>query len=185
MQGSEPTLTTRLALATAQRIDRRRFFRKSAKAGFFMFALAAAGGGIDLVGTRKAFAHVAACSGSSKVGLGCPGASYGYPCGPSRCCAYIRPGYPATCNCDAGGGNCYTNGNCAGKQYNIYSTGCWTCTYVNGSVCKIYTTTCCDCGTINCGDSSGRCVAYTTPVQNGCSPEALSDEPAQRELVAS
>lgn len=166
-------MTGRLAEAMAHRIDRRQVLRKTSRYAFFMLALAAAGEA-EIITASKAFAHTVHCSGSIHVGLGCPGSTYGYPCGPSRCCNYIRPGYPSTCNC-ANGSSCISGTtHCTGLKTNIYPTGCWTCTYVNNTLCKIYTTTCCDCGTSGCGDPNDqygpRCVGHSTTVQNGCIP---------------
>lgn len=167
MRESTGPMATRMALF-ATRMDRRTLFRKGAKAGFVFFAVAAAGGGLELAGARKAFAHVSACSGSGNQGLGCPGSTQGYPCGPSRCCVYIRPGYPSSCDCATTGPGCLTNAHCLGEETNIYTTGCWTCSYFNAGACLTYVTTCCDCGTTGCGDSSGRCVSYQTTTIKGC-----------------
>lgn len=162
--GLNETVANRLASKIALTIDRRRFLRKSAQGAFFFFSAGALGAGLDWAGTQKAFAHTAHCAGSGNMGLGCPGGSAGYPCGPSRCCGYIRSGYPTSCNCSNGSGGCITNSHCLGEQYNIYSSGCWTCSYFNSTNNKLYTTTCCDCGTTGCGDSSGRCVSVSQTI---------------------
>ncbi len=111
----EPTTAQRFAEGVAERIDRRRFFRKAARSGFMTLAVLAAGGALDALVASPARAGC----GATANGLGCPtGGHYGTaPCGPSRCCSYIRSGYPSTCNCGSGGSCTSGTTHCHGRAY--------------------------------------------------------------------
>jgi hypothetical protein len=170
---SAPTTAQRFAEGVAERIDRRRFFRKAARSGFITLAALAAGRALDALVASPARAGC----GATANGPGCPtGGHYGTaPCGPSRCCSYIRSGYPSTCNCGSGGSCTSGTTHCHGRAY-YYSSGCWSCTgpafacKTTGCYCRLKIT-CCDCATSGCGDSSGRCISwYTTTQLLGCAP---------------
>jgi hypothetical protein len=116
-------LPGRLAEGLAQRIERRRLFRNSARAMFIVAAGVAAGEGMQVMKATSAFA--CDCNDSSCTkGAGCPtGGIYGlHPCGPSPCCSSLS----TACQCGSNG-SCKSGGNCLGKQTNIYSSGCWSC----------------------------------------------------------
>lgn len=163
-------LPGRLAEGLAQRIERRRLFRNSARAVFIVAAGVAAGEGLQFMKSAKAFA--CDCNDSTcKAGLGCPhGGSYGaHPCGPSPCCSSLK----TACQCGTSGGGCKSGGDCLGPGTNIYSSHCWSCTVlVNcgavGCHCPV-TTTCCDCMTVASCKPSGytgywadRCISWYT-----------------------
>ena len=179
-----------LAEGAAIAINRRRFLRRLANGTFFVAATAAAGGGVDILRATVAWAtDETCCEGSNNVGLGCPSSSIsGYPCGPSRCCNYIRPGAPNNCDCGLSGADCKTNtqsSNCYGRDKRDWSLdGCWTC---RGPCYRCSTdppiqcrrvTTCCDCKTNadHCndpdkGNNRGRCISYSVNIvenPSGC-----------------
>lgn len=158
------------AEVVARRINRRRFLRRAADGVFRGVALLASGAAIETVLAGIASATSGTCSGP---GPGCPGALADYPCGPSRCCGFIRPGAPANCDCGASG-VCRSNSgsypNCYGHDYRHYpqnTGGCWTCiSNCHSSVRR--TTTCCDCKTNasvcndpDLGSNRGRCIAWS------------------------
>ena len=178
----------RIAQGVAERIDRRRFFRRAASGTFYVVALWAAGGirSLAYADLTDTITTSGTCYGP---GPGCPSGGYtNNPCGPSRCCNYIRSGAPASCDCSVGSNTATckthdstgtvtrtTSPNCYSKDLRHYmSTSCWTCVgpcYSCGDLqkCKIVTT-CCDCKTnkSNCNDpdidgtNRGRCIAYNS-----------------------
>lgn len=164
----------------AARMNRRRFLRRAANTVFYAVSVASAGGGLALIQGSRAWAvavdaHV--CEGQANVGPGCPNDPIlNGPCGPSRCCNFIRSGAPANCNCAKGATNCKTQAdspNCFGEDHRFWlTTGCWSCRgdcFVcpgGGASCR-RVTTCCDCKTHagNCNDpdqggNRGRCINY-------------------------
>lgn len=165
----------RVAEHTAVTMNRRGFLRRAANKLFAGIAVAAAGAGWTAIMSTAAQAVVnMVCEGASNRGLGCPGAAAGYPCGPSRCCNFIRSGAPANCNCGSGG-NCLgqaSSPNCFGNDFRFWGTssaspGCWTCNGPCSGGSRIVTT-CCDCKTnaSNCkdpdlGSNRGRCIAHS------------------------
>lgn len=161
--------TVRLGKQAAQAIDRRRFLRKVAAATF-------AGVATVMTGHLPALADDdLVCMGT--IGTGCPGSTYGNPCGPSPCC--IASGRSTACKC-ATGTTCKNTANCLGKDAHTWGTtdNCWTCITgwkYWGPNCSVkYTTTCCDCKTSGCGDPSSRCIGYSISYQfsgSGC-PQA-------------
>jgi hypothetical protein len=159
-------LSGRLAEGLAQHIERRRFFRRTARAAFIVAAGVAAGEGLQVFKAGNAFA--CDCNDSSCTnGRGCPtGGKFGlHPCGPSPCCAALS----TSCRCGSGGGSCKRGGNCFGDGINIYSSHCWSCTITfacgnPGCICRS-TTTCCDClVAASCGTPYGRCISYYNSV---------------------
>lgn len=139
----------RASKTVAEQVNRRRFFRVSADRMFGVTALLAAG-------KLASGAIPSFTSDCDNAGPGCP-----YGCGPSQCCN--KSSRSSGCKCGTGT-NCKSGGNCHGKDGDWSGTSCWTCTYVeclpSGNV--QFTTTCCDCATSGCGDSSGRCISYSS-----------------------
>jgi hypothetical protein len=148
-------LPIRLAEGIAQKIERRRFFRRSATAIFTAAALVSVGEVMQVMNATSAFACDCNDSTCTK-GAGCPsGGVYGlHPCGPSPCCSSLS----SACDCGSDG-SCKTGGDCLGPGTNIYSSGCWSCSNtMNGCV---YLTTCCDCMVkAACGTQFGRCISW-------------------------
>jgi hypothetical protein len=161
-------LPGRLAEGLAQRIERRRFFRRTGRSIFLLTAAVAAGEGLQILTAGDAFA--CDCNDSScEKGLGCPtGGTYGlHPCGPSPCCSSLKK----SCQCNKANGGCKDGGNCRGEGRNIYRSHCWSCTVVRhcgGPKCECrFTTTCCDCMThASCKPSNyhgywaNRCISW-------------------------
>lgn len=158
------------AVKLANRIERRRFLRLSSQAAFIGAAGLAAGAGLDLVRSPKAYANP--CGVRTNVpGLGCPsGGKYGYaPCGPSPCCDHYGSG---PCNCANPAvptGGCKSTGYCKGAGFYYSGTNCWACGVHYGGA--LWVTTCCDCEYKSayyntCKPSSGkyfgRCIAWWT-----------------------
>jgi hypothetical protein len=165
----------------AARINRRRFLRRAANTIFYAVSVTAAGGGLSLVQGSRAWAiavdmHI--CEGVGNEGKGCPDDPIlNGPCGPSRCCNFIRAGAPSNCNCAKGALDCKTQSdspNCYSNDLRAWpQTGCWSCRgdcfrCPDGGSCR-RVTTCCDCKTnqANCndpnlgyGDNRGRCINY-------------------------
>jgi hypothetical protein len=103
-------LPGRLAEGIAQRIERRRFFRRTATAIFTAAALVSVGEVMQVMKATSAFA--CDCNDSSCTnGAGCPsGGVYGlHPCGPSPCCSSLS----SSCDCGSNG-SCKDSGNCLG-----------------------------------------------------------------------
>jgi hypothetical protein len=140
-------LPGRLAEGLAQRIERRRFFRRSGRSIFMLTAALAAGEGLQILTAGNAFA--CDCNDSScEKGLGCPtGGTYGHhPCGPSPCCSALKK----SCHCGKPHGVCKEHvDDCVRKGTNVYSSHCWSCSitqHCGGKGCECrFTTTCCDC----------------------------------------
>jgi len=169
---SAPTTAQRFAEGVAERIDRRRFFRKAARSGFITLAALAAGGALDASGLAG---QSRLRRNGQRAWLPDRRPLRDRPCGPSRCCSYIRSGHPSTCNCGSGGSCTSGTTHCHGRAY-YYSSGCWSCTgpafacKTTGCYCRLKIT-CCDCATSGCGDSSGRCISwYVTTQLLGCAP---------------
>lgn len=158
-------LSGRLAEGLAQRVERRRIFRRTGRAVFVFTALLAAGEGLQVLKATNAFA--CDCNDSSCTkGLGCPtGGAYGlHPCGPSPCCSALS----TACQCGTSNGGCKSGGKCLGPGTNIYTSHCWSCTIsvaCGAPGCQIvYTTTCCDCMV----DASCKPSGYTGYWANRC-----------------
>jgi len=175
---SDGSLIDGLAARVAERVDRRHFMRRVAKATFSAVALTAAGGTISVLRAAPAYAYASACEGATDgVGAGCPsGGHYGKPCGPSRCCGYLN-GRPSGCHSGSNRGCPSGTTPCPGKAGTWSGQSCWTCTGPvypcdgTGCVCA-YITTCCDCSTSGCSDSSGRCISHCTTIRKlGCFSE--------------
>lgn len=163
-------LPGRLAEGIAQKIERRRFFRNSARGLFILAAATAAGEGLQVFKATNALA--CDCNDSKcSAGAGCPtGGVYGlHPCGPSPCCSSLK----SACQCATSNGGCKSGGSCEGDGRNIYSSHCWSCTaaVVSGKCATYYTTTCCDClVSSSCGTPYGRCISwYLTKGGTKCS----------------
>jgi hypothetical protein len=158
----------RLAEQLADRMERRRFLRRSSKIIFGMVATLAAGGGVQALTAPSAFAND--CSArSSKRGPGCHSFFGHGPCGPSPCCSHYGS---SKCNCESTAGSCKrkgaNKGYCEGDGFYYKGTNCWSCAYGHNGDC-VTIVTCCDCG-INpskrsvCGAHLGyyanRCISW-------------------------
>jgi hypothetical protein len=166
------SLADRFAEEIATKTSRRRFIRLMARTSFITFSLASVGQTGQLL--KAAVARLAplgdTCSGP---GLGCPGSAAGNPCGPSRCCNYVRPNTNANCDC-ATDFQCHNGGTyCFGNDGRAYPDYCWTCHGPCSTVsfCPTHQvqtrTTCCDCKTSaslcndpDKGSGKGRCIRY-------------------------
>jgi hypothetical protein len=168
------------AIKSVRVIDRRGFMRRGARGVTYLAAALASGKVLNIFDQTAAYATSGICSGQATSLEGCPGAYFGYPCGPSRCCSPPRKGTPSNCNCAASGSSCKNDGNyCFGLDTRHYdqnwpTPGCWTCT---GNCVRCSTnppymchqvTTCCDCKTNRsaCNDPNidgtnrGRCISW-------------------------
>jgi hypothetical protein len=131
----------------AERIERRKFLRRSAKTLFFGF-MATSTGTAGLLGF---LADPAAATGQC-----CPYSC----CGPSACCDTSCCSKP--CCSPVGTDNCANNGStCFGYSNTWSGQSCWSCVLTGN--CK--TVTCCDCATNNqtgCPNPEGknRCICY-------------------------
>jgi hypothetical protein len=147
----------RLAEHVAEKIERRRFLRRSARATFVVAVGLASGEGWQVFKSASAFpCDCNDSSGRCHAGHGCPtGGIYGlHPCGPSPCCSSLS----SSCDCGSSG-NCKTGGNCLGRGY-IYSSGCWSCGIRIQNT--LWITTCCDCNVKPvCGTPYGRCISWS------------------------
>jgi len=153
------SIPERMADRLAERIERRRFLRKSTRTMFVVAAAIAAGEGFQVMKAPAAFACDCNDSGCSN-GSGCPtGGIYGlHPCGPSPCCSSLR----SSCNCGSGcqcKNNASSGGNCKGHGFGVYSSGCWSCSVVISGF--RYITSCCDCEVkAACNTPFGRCISW-------------------------
>lgn len=176
-----PDIVTPLAQAAAQAIERRAFLRRAAHGVFVSAAVLAAGGGVDAIFATNAWAYSSVCEGVR--GLGCPGATSGNPCGPSRCCNYLQNGaLPSGCDCSNSSGGCKSGTtHCGGNDPSAWGSdpvtgrGCWTCNkqsqkpppcYKCGTTTCVDITTCCDCKTSGCAYNG--CVNTGAPNCNRC-----------------
>jgi hypothetical protein len=171
----------RVSKGLAVSMDRRGFIRRAARGTFATAALLAAGGVTEVMKAKPAFAFAMECASDipgRQRGAGCPGGGHWgskFPCGPSRCCAYVV-GIPSGCNChNTSGSVCKNNTtHCHGDDTSDWGghPSCWTCNSPQfscgvGCTC-VYQTTCCDCKTSGCSDG-GTCISsFTSTVVLHC-----------------
>jgi len=163
----------RIAERLAEKMERRRFIRRSSKVVFGTVAALAAGGGLQVLSSPKAFANE--CSARSGAGPGCSTFNGYAPCGPSPCCSWYNSHDNKNCNCASGAGSCKSKGSnsgyCEGNGYFYSGSNCWGCSYNIGG-CDVVIT-CCDCA-INSSHSStckaglgyyaNRCITWSETV---------------------
>lgn len=162
-------LAKRASVRFTERIDRRRFLRRSAKTTFAGVAAFAAGGGWEMF--RATVANATSPHYCESTGPGCPS---GYGCGPSPCCNSLRKG----CWCAAGTSCSNNRVHCFGNYYGGWGRyHCWSCvhSYHCGYQCCTRTTNCCDCATDSAFCGHNHCIGYYSSVsQYPCtsSPDA-------------
>lgn len=159
-------LPERFAERLAEKIERRRFIRRSSKVVFGTVAALAAGGGLQVLSAPKALANE--CSATTGAGPGCSKFAGHAPCGPSPCCTWYNSHDNKNCNCQSGAGTCKgsgaNSGYCAGNGYFYSGTNCWSCTYNIGGCITVIT--CCDCAISSSKRSS--CAAGLSYYANRC-----------------